>query len=68
MLILRLGLIYRKVGTMFKVVIGRFMLEYDRDYGIDRRSGWCFAWDGSYRVQFARTAVGALWGSWWPYR
>ena len=45
---------------MFRFKIGKFSLHYDRDYGIDCRSGWSLAWDGSFLVQFAPTPVHAI--------
>ena len=37
-----------------------FQLEYDVDYGIDRREGWTVTVDGSVIVQFAKTPEEAL--------
>lgn len=47
-----------------RIRIGGVSLEYDRDYGIGRRSGWSVAVAGSYRVQFERWLVVALWKAW----
>jgi hypothetical protein len=35
---------------MFRLEIGRLAIHWDRDYGIDERTGWSFAWDGSFWV------------------
>lgn len=43
--------------------IQSFALEWDRAYGIDRRSGWTVKIDGRVIVQFARTLPGALWSA-----
>lgn len=37
-----------------------FRLEYDVDYGIDRKSGWSVVIGGSVVVQFADTVQAAL--------
>jgi hypothetical protein len=43
--------------------IGRMVVEYDRDYGIDRRTGWSSAVRGHYVAQFVSlpAALLALW-------
>lgn len=33
---------------------------YDEDYGIDKRSGWSVAIDGSYYVQFEEYLIKAI--------
>ena len=51
-------------------------IEYDKDYGIDKRTGWSIAINGWYVVQFHKYLVVALikafyeyWlnnnGTWW---
>ena len=45
-----------------------FALQYDRDYGIDRRSGWSVVVDGSVAVQFARNRLVALVRAWLSWR
>lgn len=44
-----------------KIQINRHCLAFDRDYGIDRRTGWSVAVDGSYIVQFESWLVVAIW-------
>lgn len=49
------------------IVIGRFGLHHDRDYGVSKRTGWSAVWDGSVMVQFV-SLPRALWvlaRSWW---
>ena len=41
----------------------RFGIEYDTDYGMDKRSGWTFWWNGSVVVEF-EPLVRALWVGW----
>ncbi len=36
---------------MIRILVGRYGLEYDSDYGDAHRSGWSATVDGSYRVQ-----------------
>lgn len=35
-------------------------IEYDEDYGIDNRSGWSVAINGSYYAQFEKRLIAAL--------
>lgn len=44
----------------FKALGNSFRLEYDVDYGIDRKTGWSVVIDGSVVVQFADTPEEAL--------
>jgi len=37
-----------------------FQLQFDRDYGIDKRSGWTFSLRGFIRAQFEQTAEAAV--------
>lgn len=37
-----------------KIKIGKLCLDFDRDYGCDKRTGWSIAWDGHYTVQLER--------------
>lgn len=41
--------------------IGFLVVQYDRNYGIDRRSGWSVAWRGSYVSQLEPSLLVALW-------
>jgi hypothetical protein len=47
----------------FRLDVNWYRLEYDRDYGINRRSGWTAVVDGSVLTQFVTLwrALGALW-------
>ena len=45
---------------IFKTRGQSFRLEYDVDYGIDRKSGWSVVINGSVEVQFAGTPQAAL--------
>jgi hypothetical protein len=40
--------------------IRSFNLEFNRDYGIDRRTGWTVVIDGIVHVQFARGPLRAI--------
>jgi hypothetical protein len=44
--------------------MNQFCLEYDKGYGIDRRSGWTVCVDGRVIVQFRRWAAFALVEAW----
>ena len=35
---------------MFRFELGRLAIHWDRAYGCDKRTGWSFAWDGSFWV------------------
>lgn len=48
----------------FCLELNRFQLEYDRDYGVAKRSGWSVAWHGSYAVQLDPWLLSALWRAW----
>jgi hypothetical protein len=43
----------------------QFRLEFDRDYGIDRLTGWSVTVNGVVRVQFAPGPIRALWRAIW---
>lgn len=43
-----------------RVCWGKFAIHFDRDYGIDRRTGWSIAIDGSFVVQFEKHLLVAL--------
>lgn len=54
-----------------RLQIGWLTLDYDKNYGIDKRSGWSVALSGSYYAQFWREPVSAVvWSIWqrWRYR
>lgn len=53
---------------MLKLKIGWLTLNYDRNYGIDRRSGWSVALDGSYYAQFWFEPLSAIVWSIWKRR
>jgi hypothetical protein len=38
----------------------RLRIDYDRDYGIDRQTGWSVAINGVYLVQYERCLLVAL--------
>jgi hypothetical protein len=40
--------------------VAPFRIEYDRDYGIDRRSGWTVIIGGRVIVELYRSLIGAL--------
>jgi hypothetical protein len=44
-----------------KIKLGSLMVEYDRNYGIDRRTGWSVAWLGSYVSILQPSLPKALW-------
>lgn len=46
------------------VEVNRLQVEFDRDYGIGKRTGWSVAWEGSYAVQLEPWLVIALWRAW----
>lgn len=52
---------------MIRLRAGRFGLDFDRDYGIDRRTGWSCVWNGSVHVQLVSLprALGSLLLAWW---
>lgn len=50
--------------SLFILRIWQFQIEYDRDYGIDRRRGWSVKWDGSVCTQFAPNPIAAVWRAW----
>lgn len=41
-----------------------FKIEYDTDYGIERRRGWSIVYDGIVFVELERWLVVALWKAW----
>ena len=41
-----------------------FAIEWDKDYGIDKRTGWTVKLDGAVLVQLERFLLVALWKSW----
>lgn len=47
--------------------MNRFKLEYDTEFGIDRRSGWSIAVNGEYLVSLEPNLVVALWKAWWKW-
>ena len=36
----------------FRLKIGKYRIDYDKDYGFAHQTGWSLAVDGSYVVQF----------------
>ena len=46
------------------IQLGRLLIEHDRGYGIDRRTGWSVAVNGSFRVQLKPWLPVALWKAW----
>ncbi len=57
---------------MLRLELGRFALHRDRDYGCEHRTGWSFAWDGSFWVSdiepsFTRMACRVA-RYWWDTR
>jgi len=52
----------------FAVEFSTLEVNYRSDYGIDRRSGWSVAYDGSVLVQFERWLVIALIKAWRLWR
>ena len=42
----------------------QFSLEYDEDYGADKRTGWTVVMDGRVVVQFRKWAILALVEAW----
>lgn len=42
-------------------------IEFDRNYGMDNRTGWSIAVDGSYRAQLEPWLIVALWKSFISY-
>jgi hypothetical protein len=49
--------------TPFRLRLGHLQLDYDRNYGIKRRTGWSVSVRGSYVVQFVGLFA-ALWALW----
>jgi len=49
-------------------MIQSFRVEWDRNYGIDHRSGWSVAINGIVYVEFHRNPIAALWRAWRSYR
>ncbi len=45
----------------FRFRYDHFELQYDRDHGVDHRSGWSVVIDGKVYVQFERGPVRAVW-------
>jgi len=39
-------------------------LEWDREYGIDKRRGWTITYDGCVLVQLERFLMVAIWKAW----
>ena len=39
-------------------------IDFDRDYGVDNRTGWSIAIDGRFAVSFERWLIVALWKAW----
>ena len=46
----------------------RIRIEKDIDFGIDKKSGWSVAIDGSYLVQFDKWIIIALVKALWAYQ
>ena len=44
-----------------KFQINNNILEFDRDYGIDKLTGWSIAINGSYVVQLEKSLWVAIW-------
>jgi hypothetical protein len=40
------------MASIIRLRVGRWQLDYDQDYGIERRRGWSAAVDGSYESEF----------------
>ncbi len=45
---------------MFKLKVNKFLIEYDKNYGCNNRTGWSIALDGHYLVQLERNLIIAL--------
>ena len=45
---------------MIKIKINKLILDYDKNYGCDKRTGWSIAWDGCYLVQLERHLIIAI--------
>lgn len=43
-----------------KLKLKHITIDYDTNYGIDKRTGWSIAVDGSYILQFERFLLIAL--------
>jgi len=43
--------------------LNRHRIEYDRNYGIDRRTGWTIVYDGSVLVELEPWLIAAIWKS-----
>ena len=44
-----------------QIKYNRYIIEYDEDYGIDKRRGWSVALDGHYVVMFEKWFIMAIW-------
>jgi hypothetical protein len=65
------ALIGEIVQNRFRLQLGRFALDFDRDYGMDRRTGWTATYWGSVQAPELTTlpkALLALVRGWWRLR
>ena len=42
---------------MYKLKIGRLGIDFDRNYGCDKRTGWGIAWHGHYLSQIEKHLI-----------
>lgn len=53
---------------LLTIGIGPVSLEYDRDYGIDRRNGWSIVCSGRVLANIEPWLVAAIWKAWQNWR
>lgn len=57
---------YIGIGGLYmnlKIRINKLVVDYDTDYGIDRKRGWSIAWNGQYIIILESTVktIYTLW-------
>lgn len=53
---------YLRIGI--RIGKNKYGLDYDIDYGSDKRTGWSFTWDGSYFVELEKSLIKTIWIGW----
>ncbi|MBN9393077.1 MAG: hypothetical protein J0I20_33905 [Chloroflexi bacterium] len=53
----------KTTSLRFNIRIGkdRYGLDYDTNYGMNKRTGWSFTWNGSYFTELEKSLIKAVW-------
>ena len=50
----------RPISKMARFQINKLRVDFDRDYGVDHKTGWSIAWDGRFLIQLEKHLIVAI--------